>query len=291
MLSLAAFRYRNVLAEHGGPIASIQIADFPVYGRSLYTANARLTPGLVPERNFEVYSNADGTGAHTSAMVARHMAVSEALERWAFHATVRSPERHRFGFDADESSSGMAAFPGWSTKPARRAAELEAIERHCLINWWEGCLDGEVRKTPWPSVTALSFEPVRGVVSVILYARTAQGFYSYGHAAASTFEHACHRALLELSRHEWVLSCWRGLALGKGPKDCMERRACFFSSEEGHRLFLARIARKAWQRRAFDVVCDAEIPGPWQPYTTVWRYVIRPPSPRFMSREPDFFFW
>ncbi len=291
MISLAAFRYRNVLAEQGGPIASIQIADFPVYGRRLFTANARLTEGLVPHRQFEVYSNADGTGAHASPMVARHMAVSEALERWAFHATVRSPEASRYGFDVDESSSGMAAYPGWTDAPARRGARLEALERHCLLNWWEGCMDGEPRSTPWPGISALAFSPEPGAVAVILYTRSAQGFYSYGHAAGDSFDHACRKALLELARHEWVVNCWMVSASGKGPVDCMEQRACYFSGEDGHREFQARLGRRAWRSRRTEVVCDREIPGPWSEYATVWRYIIRPPSARFTSKEPDFFFW
>ena len=117
-------------------------------------------------------------------------------------------ERGVYGFDADESSSGMAAFPGLSTKPARRAARLEALERHCLLNWWEGCLDGEVRETMWPTVSAVVFEPEKGVVAVILSTQSSQGFYSYGHAAAETFEGACNRALLEPCRHEWVSLNW-----------------------------------------------------------------------------------
>ena len=291
MISLAAFRYRNVLSEHGGPIASLQTADFPVYGQRLYTANARLADGLVPRRNFAVYSNADGTGAHASAMVARHMAVSEALERWAFHATVRSFRREEFGFDVDESSSGMAAFPGWSTAAARCGARFEAFERHCLLNWWEGALDGEVRRTPWPAVSALSFEPRPGVVAVILYARSTLGHYNYGHAAAATYERACQRALLELARHEWVLSCWMVSASAQGPSDIMERRACYFATEDGHRRFLARLSRKAWQPLHREVICDREVKGPWSSFATVWRFVLRPPSDRFRSNEVDYFFW
>ena len=137
MLSLASLRYRSVLAADGGPVQSIEAGEFPVFGRRLFQANARLKQGLVPQRRLQIYSDADGTGTHASPMVARHIAVSEALERWAYHSTVRSERRADFGFDIDESSNGMAAFPGFSRAPARRGAVLEAVERFCLLNWWE----------------------------------------------------------------------------------------------------------------------------------------------------------
>jgi len=81
MLSLAAFRYRNVLARHGGPVAMIESDVFPVCGRQTVQANAWLTAGLARKSDLTIYGDADGTGTHRLASVARHMAVSEALER------------------------------------------------------------------------------------------------------------------------------------------------------------------------------------------------------------------
>src|SRR4051812_2017637 len=83
MLSLAALRYRNVLAAQGGPVEQIETGTFPVCGRRMIQANARLTAGLTRKRPLSIYSDADGTGTHAVAAVARHMAGSEALERWA----------------------------------------------------------------------------------------------------------------------------------------------------------------------------------------------------------------
>ena len=42
MLSLASLRYRNVLAVNGGPVERIETGVFPVRGRKLIQANARL---------------------------------------------------------------------------------------------------------------------------------------------------------------------------------------------------------------------------------------------------------
>ena len=113
MLSLAAFRYRNVLAANGGPIARIETGVCTVRGRQMIQANATLTTGLVQKKPQTIYSNADGTGSHAVAGIARHMAISEALERWAYYAMVRSSRAGEFGFEADPSSNGMSAFPAF----------------------------------------------------------------------------------------------------------------------------------------------------------------------------------
>jgi ribosomal protein S12 methylthiotransferase accessory factor YcaO len=242
-----------------------------------------------------MYSDCNGTGAHNSPMVARHMAVSEALERWAFHATVHSERRSQFGFDSDGSSNGMAAYPGWTSRPARRAAIFEAFERYCLLNWWECKIDGQVRGTEWPGILAITFEPKPAVVCVLLFGRSSLGFYSYGHAAADCFAKACKRALLEFARNETVLR-YRFENQG-GISDVqlfnrLERRAWFFSTREGYELFQSRLEKRAHSTQPEpEVICDREITGPWSNYAVVWRFAFRPPSERFIREDEKYFFW
>ena len=266
-----------------------------MFGLRLFQTNARLRSGLVPRIKSQVYGNADGTGAHASPMVARHMAVSASLERWAFYSTVRSERREEFGFDVDETSNGMAAFPGLSKAPARRSAVLEALERFCLLHWWDGKIDGQLRDTEWPGVKALAFEPPLGGVAVLLYTRSEWGFHVYGHAAAESFTRACERAMIQLTRHEMIL---RHRLLAKGNRALapltgfFEKRLWFFATEEGHELFRARLARRsAGPEPQPRIVCDREITGPWSDYTTVWRFALQPPSRRFMEEGERYFFW
>src|SRR4051812_18550664 len=138
MLSLAGLRYRNVLAEFGGPVERIEAGHFFVRGRPAILANATLSQGLIRKERLFLFSDAHGTGVAPVASVARHKAVSEALERWAFHSLVRSERAEQFGFDVDPSTTGMSAFPGVLRRQARRSAVLEAVERFSLIAWWEG---------------------------------------------------------------------------------------------------------------------------------------------------------
>lgn len=289
-LNLAPVRFRRACAPDG-PIARVEWTTLGLYGVSICQANAWLKPGLRPPRKKGIYSDADGTGSAPTPAVARHKAISEALERWAFDVTFDAPERVRFGFDLDPTSSGMAAFPGLVASGARRAALAEAIERSCLIAWSAGMAGSRRASTEWPGVEAVEIESPAGGSCVILFRRSPAGFYIYGHAAANSFTGACERALVELGRNERVMA--RSLAAG-GPvraANLFERRCVFFSTEEGHDRFLRRIGaqpRQAWRPR---LVVDAEIPGPWSAYATVWRVLFQPPVEDFLNDELDFFLW
>ncbi|HKB91858.1 MAG TPA: hypothetical protein VKC60_15180 [Opitutaceae bacterium] len=297
MFSLASVRYRNVLANNGGPIARVDVSEFPIYGRRVFQANARLAPGLIQKKpKYALYSDADGTGASTSPMIARFMAISESMERWAFHAKVHAADRELYGFDVDESSNGMAAFPEFFTTQARKHALLEAVERVSVIAWWEGAVEGDLRETEWPGVQALVIpSPIGFGVAVIAFKKSDYGFYSYGHGAGESFHSACERAVIELARNEFVLSLnyiFRGVEQRPAPSDLFERRCLFFSSEEGHSMFEERLHHRSHGTQfTSDIICDTEIPGPWSQYAKVWRVVIRPPTAEFLVNTERYFFW
>ncbi len=294
MLSLASLRYRNVLASHGGPVERIETGEFPVRGRRVIQANARLIPGLTRPRQLSLYGTADGTGTHPVASIARHKAVSEALERWAFHAVVCSDRAAEFGFDIDPSSNGMSAFPGLLRRQARRTALLEAVERFSLISWWEGMIDGQQFETDWPGVSAVAINGPFGGVTVITWALTEWGGLAYGHAAEESFTAACERAIVELARHEWLLrSKWLAFAAGETPKpsSIFEQRCLFFASPEGHDLFQQRLGRRAsGPQPQPEIICDRDIPGPWDEYATVWRFALRPPTDGYLRGGERYFF-
>lgn len=294
MLSLAGLRYRNVLAENGGPVRAIETGHFPVRGRQMILANATLNPGLIKKGPLSLFSDADGTGTDPVAVVARHKAVSEALERWAFHSTVRSERAAEYGFHIDPSTCGMSAFPGLLRRQARRSAVLEAVERFSLIAWWEGMTDAYSFSTDWPGVSAIAIDGPFGGVTVVAYARTAWGGYVYGHAAEESMGAACERAVMELARHEWVLrSRWLSVVGGERtpPTNIFERRCLFFASDEGHELFKARLGRKALDVMPKpEIICDAHIPGPWDDYATVWRFALCPPTDGYLRGGERYFF-
>jgi ribosomal protein S12 methylthiotransferase accessory factor YcaO len=257
-------------------------------------ANARLVSGLTKKGPLTLFSDADGTGVHRIASVARHKAVSEAMERWAFQATVRSERAAEFGFDVDPSTTGMSAFPGILRRQARRTAVLEAIERYSLISWWDGHAKATPLQTDWPGVSAVAIEGPFGGVTAVVYARTEWGGWVYGHAAEESLGAAVEHAVVELARHEWVMrSWWLASVAGQHTpvSNIFERRCLFFATEEGHEVFQQHLTRSASGALPKpDVLCDRDIPGPWDEYATVWRFSLRPPSDGYLRGGERYFF-
>ena len=296
MLSLAAFRYRAVTVESGGPIGRLEISDTTVLERREFIASAFLREGLVekPWRH-EVFSPADGCGGSPSPMVARFMAISEAMERWA-HWQLHGDGK--YGFDVDPSTNGMAAFPGLWKRQARTGALMEAAERFNLLNWWEGRLPAAESATQWPGVRAAAICSAAPGITVILFRRTPEGFVAYGHGSAMDYDGACRKAAVEMDRHALVLSRFALAHAGRiddqlpASAHPIERRSLFFATDAGHELFLARL-RSAPAKPAPkpQVVFDGAIPGPWSRYADVWRVVYEPPSDRFLGMEENYFLW
>jgi len=299
MFSFAAYRYRNVLAASGGPIERLEMADVTILGQREFLANAYLKAGLAGDRGSHLlYSPANGSGTSPSPMVARFMAISEAMERWAHGQLHAGANRHKYGFDADPSSNGMAAYPGLFRRQARASALMEASERFNLLNWWEGRLPASESDTQWPRVRAATICSSAPGVTVILFKRTTEGFIAYGHGAAMDFSTACYKAAAEMERHALVVSRFALLHAGQIsdqlPPDAhpIERRSLFFATGSGHELFLERLRSRPHKPLAEPrLVFDGPVPGPWGRYADVWRVVYELPSDRFLGNDENYFLW
>jgi len=296
VLSLAAYRYRNVLVAAGGPIEKLEIADTKVLGERRFLANAYLVSALAGNRDGNsLYSRANGSGTDASPMVARFKAISEAMERWAHWEMHQCPERHRYGFEVDPSSNGLAAFPGLWRRQARQVALLEAAERFNLLNWWEGRLTALASDTRWPGVRAAIICSQAPGITVILFRRTEAGFVAYGHGAAMDFDTACWKAAIEMERHAQVVARFALSHAGRirdqlpASAHPLERRSLFFALDEGHELFLERLRSPARAEAELNLVYDGPVPGPWTDYADVWRVVYAPPSRRFLGLEENYF--
>ena len=298
MLSLAAYRYRNVLASAGGPIDRLEVIDTEVLGRRRFLANAYLREGLGPNQGArQVYSGANGSGEADSPMVARFMAISEAMERWAHWTLQADPTQRGYGFAFDPSSNGMSAFPGFWARQARRGAQLEASERFNILHWWEGRLAAVDSPSYWPGVSVVTIRSEAPGVTVMMYRRNQNGYVSYGHAAAKDYVSACRKAAGEMQRHGRVVEIFardhEGKIKGVLPPDAhpIERRSLFFATPEGHALFLEKLqAVPTSPPPKPQLVFDGPIPGPWSQYADVWRVLYAPPSQRFLGPDEDYFF-
>jgi hypothetical protein len=294
MFSLAAINYRDIFTSAGGPVERISSGSIDVLGKRAHQANAYLAPGLIRGKpSLSVYGNADGTGASGSAQVARHMAISEALERWAFYDLSQGPDAAQYGFDVDNSTNGMAAFPGFFKGQSRRRAQFEALERWALVSWWSGHMRAAVVGEEMLGVTALRLEHNAGFGEVaILFRRSAAGHVSYGYSAGSTFRTAAARAAVELARNEFVVGYYKLRTAVREVPNCFERRCLYFAGEEGHAEFLRRVFdRKPHREAKWSVKFDGELSGPWSRYATVWRVVAEMPSRDYLNPKASFFFW
>jgi hypothetical protein len=135
-------------------------------------------------------------------------------------------------------------------------------------------------------------------ITVILFRKSEQGHHAYGHAAGPDFDSACARAAVELERHAHVVQQYllvhSGLAEAFQPAnvDAIERRSLYFAQQGGHEKFLERLGNKPTLPRLTPrLVFDGPVPGEWTKYADVWRVVYEPPSERFLSNDPHYFFW
>lgn len=287
-ISLAPFRYRRI--EVDGPVAKLVSGPSTLWdGTKCYDAVAALRPDLRPQDlpALFLYEKAEGGGTNRSEVVARHMAVSEALERWAYFASSDSPLRGRLGFDIDDSTTGMAAFPGITNTPARLQACREAVERWTILEWWRGSL----------AATPIAFSDTRlgGIelggpfghwTTVILWADSGHhaGGRVYGFAAGKRREAATCKAMIELTRNARALAGFnsRNDSNSLHPSDLKhpnERRLIFFAAGEGRERFQERVEHSASGGFTAPAkprcLVDAEVVGPWSRYATVWRVLFR----------------
>jgi hypothetical protein len=295
-MNLAPLRYRRVLSAQGGPVRSLECGTTTVMGQRVFQANAYLRDDLrsrsIPN---VVFGNPDGTGTASRPAVARHKAVSEALERWAHRVLHQSPEGACYGFQIDPSSNGMAAFPGVFPWEARTLALAEAAERYSLIAWWSGATDAWPVGEVWPGVECFRLEnQISHHEVVILHALAGPGLHAFGFGAGDNQHKACLHAAVELVRSQYVLQRHARLVRhGRQVpvRGLFERRFLHFSSDQGHAEFRQRLERPKWRSVEPRIVFDGEIPGPWSDFACVWRVALEPASHDFLSPIDTFFFW
>lgn len=291
MHSIGKEAYRSITVSQGGPVAALVASEVTLFDRPYFQAHARLEDGLVPSPRHQCFGDYHGTGTHGTAAGASHLAISEALERWAYHSMLSAGGRRRFGLDVDPTSNGFAACPGLAASSARESALFEAIARFCLSAWWEGRLASRWMQTDWPGIDAVCIPAPQGGFTVVLTKLSSHGLHAYGHGAAPTFTGACERAMLELARCEAALRGWDSRT-DVVPTDLVERRMLFFASRPGFAAVCDRVGRRpAGALPMVGLACDEEVAGPWSRHATVWRSLFYPPSLEFLKPSAEYFFW
>lgn len=283
----------------GGPIERLEYSEGTLANMPCTHAEAYFRADLVDSRECarSVVEQPDGQASHRFPQVACHMAISEALERWAVSHCRMPGNESMAGMESDPSSYGFAAFPGLLKRQARKAAFRESIERHCLMCWWEGQLGHHILPDPLEGILALQIEnPFSSHSVVILWSRHGD-LHSYAFGAGDSLNQAVWRSLVELERNKAMLDC---LCKNKHIKPSLEeefrglseRRIEYFSTARGMSRFVDRLECPALgDHQPINLLFDAAVEGPWDQYASVWRTIIEPPSRDCLSDVEDYFFW
>lgn len=267
-----------------GIIDKIQVQRLPDWRQALvYEAYAYLKPqarGFT--QSHAIYGDCDGSGTADSESLAIEIAVTEALERWAFYTvSATTLDRKYIGLDKNNSTTGFAADRRFAIR-ARRRALAEASERWALRNWWTNqggaiCIEEKpdlnlqfwILQSPHPRVTVvLALQRLENLLHPYIY-----GFAgAHGLSARRRLAKAKDRALLELNRNKrnLLLADWQKLR----PANLIERRLCFFASETGFQLVKEKL--NAAQnipitRRGLQLIVDQRVHGEWDKWIKVWR--------------------
>ncbi|MEK7721871.1 MAG: hypothetical protein AAB359_05730, partial [Elusimicrobiota bacterium] len=281
-LNLSPFKYRNIFSKDGGPIDRLNVSLLEQPGKTQeFEAVAFLLPDIVPQwhKNSTIYCGGHGGGTHHMRNIACYIAMSEALERWAYFGPSFGEQQILFGFDVEPSTSGMAAFPGLTKRPARVRANWEAVERWSLLEWWYGRLPAVLSPGSGRAAGALYIsQPLKDCCAVIIWATLASGSMAYGFAAADTPETALHKASIEKARNTTALTRFFNKELflsqdfiADGQYPIYDRRLIFFASPPGGDMFWDR-AISSSDLNITPVIppklIDTEIKGPWSKYAT-----------------------
>lgn len=300
MLSLAPLKYRNIMSENGGPIEHMLWSPAQVsFDLQGYEASCHLRSDLRPADLIQnkLYGNPDGTGSDKYKSLACYKAISESLERWAYYVFGIKTQSEVYGFQIDSSTNGMSAFPGISKKIARTSAQLEALERWALVEWWLGKLSSLQFKINNINFIEILIPDICSVVISWMPVASLNKVIAYGFAAAETTALAFEKSQVELYRNIYVLE-----RHNRNPKPVdisklviQEQRLIWFSNEVGHQCFLDQVNKSLKSsiiNAAPNLILDKEIIGPWSEYTTVWRCLFKSSiSHHEYDHEVGFFFF
>jgi len=286
------------LEEDGGPIAKVEVGRLQCGEKTYYQAGAWLSHRLnLTTRAPSVFPQPDGCGTHASRMLARHMAISEALERWALYTLYQSGNHKQFALDIDCTSTGMAAYPGLFRRQTRAHALREAVERYCLANWAVGNLRAKILDDQQ------GFEiqnPLSKHAVVMLWRQFKSGYFSYGFSAARNLDQAVLKAEIEMERLVLLIKGFYRESVaeldGHQPSitNHLEQRIMNFSTQAGHEHFLSHLNRSTGLQVTTGSpppLIDSHLPGPWDKYTTVWRVLFPMPNQIYDEARADIFFW
>ncbi len=279
-MNLAKWKYAAAMKERGGPIDRITQKKIDFFGTTAFETYAYLDLEKTRFPNSEnlIYGSAHGSGTALKMKDSIHRAISEALERWAWHetrnASFQAGKKKQLGFEVNGSTDGFAAYPGFFPGSARKYALFEAAERWAISHWWEEKLTHFLPTEIEFGIKILQIALAISDCCVTILWKDFDQFRAYGFAAAKSLELAKEKSLVELSRNIRVLSdCRLGKIDSSKLSSINEARLAFFASKEGAARFDQRVQKKlvAPEPLEMRLIVDSPVVGEWTRYTHVWR--------------------
>lgn len=277
-INLAPWYYRKLLGNN-------QIIEAPEFynvvlldGKKYFETSVALNEKLRPSWYIDsaLYRNTDGSGTSKFKNIAVYKGISEALERWAFYETVDIDEQ-KYAYDLNPTTTGMAAYPHFSTGQARENAKAEAIERWAIHEFNRKHLPVKECISQIPNLRHFEIETPFNDVKVSLLEYWNGTFFCYGFAGGLNLKHSFERALVELDRNLRVLlkTVGQNTTFDKF-ESTIDRTLFFFSTLEGNQCFRELISNAPLQifNTNPKTIRDLEVQGEWSKYTKVWRYLL-----------------
>jgi hypothetical protein len=282
---IAKLLYRDILSTDGGPILELKHRRVN-YFEDAFESYSYLSIDLIADGKSKyggkIYGRSDGTGYSTNLKKAVYISISEAIERWAFLSCVSSG---KYGFSIDSTTNGMAAFPSLLSRYAIEKATLEAYERWCLIEWWNGSIDGELIKDIQPGLNIVLFS-YKNWFSCIAF-KNFESFRAYGFSGGKTLNAALYKAKIELYRNYELLS---NFDFSQDVEDIVDKRILYFA-KEGQKMFDERVYDSKSRSAIPKLIVNNEIKGPWTKYAIVWRCLFQHSTSKFLDKDHYFFYF
>lgn len=224
-----------------------------------------------------LYSGHGGSGCSSNKTIASRKAICEVLERWAFwHSRENLNLRVKYGFDINDSTDGMAAFPELNCNQVQKKSFFEAVERWSISAWWNGLLPNSNVTVDKFGVHRISILSPFELPCLVIW-KDFGDRRCYGFSCDESFSNAHFRALVELSRNHYVIGRCKEQSLPP-VASLLEKRFVYFSLPDGRNLFDERVNSSCGIPRSCDMpsrVLSLEVTGDWSRYVKVWRTVYR----------------
>ncbi len=279
ILNLAPVRYAFI-AESGGPIEKIEYGHDEYLGQTWHLSRATLREDYRHPlgSSFRVFHPADGSGVGSTRLEARAKAISEALERWAYHETSAGSDHIMYGYQYAGGTKGMAAFPGVISRQARRLAMSEAFEYFTLDAWWNGALPHWAVERDNGTTVFIDQPHFKGFIALVLRHLDLEDYgVAYGIGSGGTPAQAELKAHTEAARMQVVLEQRDASPNRKAPVLEEEQLILSRASREGLAIIHDRLQSRPWRSAPRPtVIYDGPVDGPWNRYAHVWRYALEP---------------